>query len=145
MRYRRSAVAMILFAFTACYHQIVNTGQPAGPTTIHKEWVSTWFWGLVAADPIDVSKECPSGLAVVETQMSFMNALGTIVTIGIWSPRDVTVTCASRAADLPRDAKQFAIAPTATLEERTAIVNDAVATSAALGAPVVLRFEAFTH
>ncbi len=144
MRLRRLAVAAIL-ATSACYHQIVNTGQPAGTTTIHKEWVSTWFWGLVAADPIDVSKECPSGLAVVETQMSFMNGLGTVVTLGIWSPRDVSVTCASRAAALPRGAKEFAIAPSATLEERIAIVNEAIATSGELGAPVVLRFTSITH
>ena len=42
---------------------------------IHKPWVATWVFGIIPADPIDVSKECPNGIATVETQMSFVNGL----------------------------------------------------------------------
>src|SRR5687767_7280540 len=82
-----AAVAAALLTSTACFHAVVETGRPAGTTVVQKPWVNTFVFGLVAAQPIDVSAQCPGGLAKVETQMSVPNALVSFVTLGLYTPR----------------------------------------------------------
>jgi hypothetical protein len=124
---------------SACYHQIVQTGRTPGATVVSRPWTPTWVFGLVAAKPIDVSKECPSGIATVETQMTFPNALATIFTLGIYDPRDVRVTCATRSA-LGHGLPQIDVARDATAEEREQAFTSAVELSERMHQPVVLRF-----
>jgi hypothetical protein len=85
-------------ALTACYHQVVDTGLSPGTKTIEKPWTATWLWGLVPATPIDVRSECTSGVAFVDTQMTVPNGLVSFITLGIYTPRSVKVTCASGTA-----------------------------------------------
>ena len=44
---------------------------------------------------MDAEEECSSGVARVETQLSFLNKLSGVLTLGLYSPMHVTVTCAS--------------------------------------------------
>jgi hypothetical protein len=62
---------------------------------VEKQYVATWLWGLVPAAPVDVRQSCLSGVATVETQQTFMNGLVGVVTLGIYSPQSLRVTCAS--------------------------------------------------
>lgn len=140
IRRRWLPVAFLVISSAACFHQVVSTGRTAGPTVIDKPWVSTWLWGLVAADPIDSRPSCPTGVAVVTTEMSFMNGLLGALTLGIWTPQHVTITCASGTALLPPGAKEFRIPVDATAEERAEIVTRAVEQSSETHAAVVLRF-----
>jgi hypothetical protein len=142
MRQRKRWVALALAAFlgTGCFHQIVQTGQAAGPTVIDKEWVPGWLWGLVANDDVDVRRECPMGVAMVETEQSFVNSLAMIVTIGIYTPQHVRTTCASRAASLPAGMRELTIPAGATREAEMEIVRQAIETSAETHAAVALRF-----
>lgn len=89
---------MAALVLTACYHQVVDTGLPAGETRIAKPWTSTWIFGLVPATPIDVRSQCPNGVAIVDTQMSFVNGLVGAITLGIYTPLSVTVTCSGAGA-----------------------------------------------
>ena len=132
-------VLVVLFT-SACYHQVVQTGRPAGSTVVDKPWVSTWLWGLVAAQPIDVRQQCPSGTAMIETETSFVNGLVGALTLGIWTPQHVRVTCATGSASLPANAIQVYISSTSTAEERRHLINDAIEQSLEQHAPVVLRF-----
>jgi hypothetical protein len=52
---------------------------------------------------VDSADDCPSGVAQVETQHSFLNGLAAAITFGIYTPLQINVTCASGAAsiDLP--------------------------------------------
>ena len=50
------------------------------------------------ATPIDVRTQCPNGVAFVDTQMTFLNGLVSGLTFGIFTPRAVSITCASRSA-----------------------------------------------
>ena len=102
---------------SACFHQVVQTGRTPGTTVVHKPWVATWVLGLVAAQPIDVSKECPNGVATVETQMSFPNAIATILVGLIYDPRDVKITCAQGRASLD-GLRQLNVAKNATAAEQ---------------------------
>lgn len=67
------ALAFGLVLLSACYHQVIQTGRTPGPTTVEKPWTATWLWGIVPATPIDVTQNCPGGIATVETKMTFMN------------------------------------------------------------------------
>ena len=130
---------------SGCFHQVVQTGRAPGPTVIDKPWVATWIFGLVAADEIDVRKECPSGVAVIETEQSFANGLVGVLTIGIFTPQHVKITCAMGTASLPKGATELRLAENATAEESAAVTNRAVEMSRASNAPVVIRVDATLH
>ncbi|MFN8580306.1 MAG: hypothetical protein U0163_04920 [Gemmatimonadaceae bacterium] len=74
IRSRAGALVGLLMT-VGCYHQVVQTGLPAGDKKIERPWTATWIFGLVPAQPIDVRKECASGVAYVDTQMTFANGL----------------------------------------------------------------------
>lgn len=94
---RRSALTLALttLLLTGCFHQVVNTGvaPAAGNATITKT-VSLYFFGLVGAE-VDTVADCPTGAAVIETQQTFVNGLLGVVTLGIYTPQTVTITCAA--------------------------------------------------
>lgn len=138
--FRLATLALLVMISAACYHQIVRTGRPAGTTVIDRPWVSTWLWGLVPAKDIDVRQECPSGVAIVETQQSFVNGLVGALTLGIYTPQRVRVTCASAGTSLGRVGGEFVIENGASAEQRTEVFGAAVAAAERTDLPVVVRF-----
>lgn len=100
---RPVALAAIALLASGCYRQVVQTGRTPSASVIHRPWTHTFLWGLVPAEPIDVTAECRSGIATVVTEQSFLNGVATVLTLGIWTPRDVTINCATASAmrDLP--------------------------------------------
>jgi hypothetical protein len=141
IRKRWISASLLVLSTAGCFHQVVNTGRTPGTTVVDKPWVSTWLWGLVAAQPIDARQACPSGIALITTEQSFVNSLVGIVTLGIYTPQHVMITCASGGtASLPRGAKEFAIPANASADQRTSIIDRAVETAIETGAPSVLRF-----
>jgi hypothetical protein len=139
-RKRWGSLALVAVLGTGCFHQVVQTGRAASPTVVDKEWVPGWLWGLVANDEVDVRRDCPMGVATVETEQSFMNGLVALVTIGIYTPQHVRITCASRSASLPAGMRELTIPAGATKEAELAIVRQAIEESAETHAPVALRF-----
>lgn len=139
-RKRWSSLALVVFLGSGCYHQTFQTGMAAGPTVIDKPFVPGWLWGLVPNTEVDVRRECPMGVAVVETETSFVNGLVSAVTLGIFTPQHVRVTCASRSASLPAGMRQIAIPVGATQETEAALVSQAIEASAETHAPVALRY-----
>lgn len=137
----RAFLAMFgLLGAGACFHQVVQTGAPAGSTVVDKPWVNGWLWGLVANDPVDIRRECPMGAAVVETEQSFVNGLVSALTVGIYTPQHVRITCASRSAMLPANIRQIQIPGGASREVEEAIIREAIETSVETHAPVALRY-----
>jgi hypothetical protein len=124
----------------ACYHQVVQTGRTPGTTVVDKPWVSTWVFGLVPATEIDVRRECPSGIATVETETSFVNGLVGVVTLGIYTPQHARVTCATRTANLPTGAVEIVIPADASAAQSAAIVDRAAQQALTTHTAVVLRF-----
>ena len=134
----RTAIALALgLAVSGCFHQIVQTGRTPGPTVVKKPWTATWLWGLVPATPLDVTQNCPGGIATVETKMTFMNGLVSALTIGIFTPRDVSVTCASGSAR-GSGMKEFIVARSAAPDEKADVFAEAIAESARLQRPVLV-------
>jgi hypothetical protein len=141
MRRSFRLVALGLFVVSgACYHQVVRTGRPAGTTVVDRQWVSTWLWGLVPATDIDVRGECPSGVAVVETQQTFMNGLVGGLTLGIYTPQAVRITCASGGTSLGPIGGEFVVDSGATAEERADVIQAAITAADRTNLPVVVRF-----
>ena len=95
MRRRLTVLAAFVLATTACFHQTIHSGLTPSETVVEKQFVATWLWGIVAAEPIDVRQSCPRGVATVETEQTFMNGFVGLLTLGIYSPQRLRVTCAS--------------------------------------------------
>lgn len=128
---------MAALVLTACYHQVVDTGLPAGETRIARPWTSTFIYGLVPATPIDVRSQCPEGVAIVDTQMSFVNGLVAFVTLGIYTPLSVTVTCSGRGTALGPSVRELR-ADGISDDALASSVNDAARLSRDSGTPVAL-------
>lgn len=78
-----------------CYHATIETGLPASNETINKPWASCWIYGLVPPSTVAAASQCPHGVARVETVHSFLNQLVGALTLGIYTPMSIKVTCAS--------------------------------------------------
>lgn len=88
------AVAALLIGSAGCYHSILTTGLTPGTEVHHETFKPAFINGLVPAT-VDASSYCAGKRwARVETQQSPVNVLVSIVTLGIFTPMDITVTCA---------------------------------------------------
>ncbi len=135
---RGAVIAAIVLLAGACYRQVVQTGRTPSSTVIDNPWTHTFLWGIVPAKPIDVTAQCRSGIATVVTEQSFWNGLATVLTLGIWGPRHVTITCATGSA-LGRGALEV-FALDESPEARSDALARAMEASARTAAVVVLRF-----
>jgi hypothetical protein len=90
-----ASTALIILASTGCYHATIETGATPSTETISKPWASGWVFGLVPPSNVETAAKCPHGVAKVETQLSFLNQLVTFLTIGIYTPMTIEVTCAA--------------------------------------------------
>jgi hypothetical protein len=125
---RVPAIALLLSS-AACYHAIITTGATESSTIVEKPWAPSFIDGLVPPAPLDVSSQCKSGVAKVETQHSFLNGLVGLLTFGIFTPMDIKVTCATARAhegaaiELPGNAtvamRQHAIEQAAEMVQAT--------------------------
>jgi hypothetical protein len=139
MRILRSSAAAAVLLTAACFHQIVQTGRAPGSTVIEKPWTSTFVFGIVPAAEINTAAQCPGGVAVVETQRTFLNGLVGVITIGIYTPVDVKITCASGTAMVP-GARAIDVGAEASVAEREAAVDSAIELATRTNQTVVVRY-----
>lgn len=95
-------VATLLLA--GCYHATVETGAPPSAQTIRKSFASGWIYGLVPPSTVETQARCPHGAARVETRLSFVNQLVNWLTLGIYTPMQIDVTCAAGPVEAPQGA-----------------------------------------
>ena len=88
------AIVAMLLTFSACYHATIQTGLTPSAQTIEQNWASGWIYGLVPPSTVETMQGCPSGVARVETVQSFANSFVGILTLGIYTPMTIVVTCA---------------------------------------------------
>jgi hypothetical protein len=124
---------------SACYHQIVQTGRTPGAMVVERPWTATWLWGLVPSSEISTVAQCPNGVATVETQQSFLNGLVGLLTLGIYTPQEVKVTCALAGAALP-GVRHIDVADGASLEARIAAIEEAANIAARTHETVQVRY-----
>jgi len=93
----RALCALAVFAVVGgCYHATIETGLTPSGTVIHESFASCWVYGLVPPSTVATASKCPDGVAIVETQQSFVNGLVGILTFGIYTPMEIKVTCAAK-------------------------------------------------
>lgn len=85
----------IALATAGCYHAVIDTGLAPGTQVIDKQWASSFIYGLVPPSVVETASKCPHGVARVETQLSFLNQLVSFLTLGIYTPMRINVTCAA--------------------------------------------------
>ena len=87
-------ILLIVFIVSGCYNAKVVTGETASSEVYQEKWAASWIGGLVPPEIVNVEKECSNGVAIVETKHSFLNLLVGGLTAGIFTPMQITVTCA---------------------------------------------------
>lgn len=95
---QHACVGLIALLLGGCYHATVETGLPPSAQVIDKGFASGWIYGLVPPKTVATASQCPSGVAKVETELSFVNQLVGFLTLGIYTPMHIQVTCAAAAA-----------------------------------------------
>lgn len=104
---------------SACYRVTVLSGAPEAATpAVLVPWAHGFVYGLVPPATVTTASQCPQGVARVVTEQSFLNGLAQAFTWSLYSPMQISVTCAtgpvrSAAAALPNPglALQPAAAP----------------------------------
>lgn len=91
-------LASVLLIAPGCYHATVVTDRTPSNQVVENLWAHSFIVGLVPPETVDVSEQCTNGVAIVETQHSFLNLVAHAVTFGIYSPMTITVTCATGAS-----------------------------------------------
>ena len=88
-----AAVAAVLCM--GCYHTTVETGAAPSTEVVHQSFASGWVYGLVPPKTVQAESRCNNGVSKVETQHSFVNQVVGILTLGIYTPMEIKVTCAT--------------------------------------------------
>lgn len=127
---------------TGCYHAQITTGQASSSQVVEKPWASSFIGGLVPPNVMNVASECPSGVAKVETKLSFLNLVASALTFSIYTPMHITVTCAASRAELPTDVKIIDVA-SSEIENNSLnqAFSEAVNLSKQLTEPVFISFK----
>jgi len=121
MRRARIAATCLAVLLAGCYHATIETGRTPSTVTVEDRWADAWIYGLVPPSVINTASRCPNGVARVETQLSFLNQLVGALTLGIYTPMDVRVTCAQGSAmgpAAPDDSRVAAMLQAAALRSR---------------------------
>ena len=94
-RHNRLLATTALVVCAGCYHATVQTGAAPSTEIIHQTFASGWVYGLVPPKTVDAQSRCQNGVSKVETQHSFVNELVAFLTLGIYTPMEIKVTCAA--------------------------------------------------
>jgi len=105
-RLGRLALLAVLLGGAGCYKATFIRDSNAQRGAESDRWLDYWLWGLVNEQDVNVRDFCPDGrVAQVVTGGNFATGIVSAVTLGIYSPRKVYVTCAAdgRAMQLEMD------------------------------------------
>ena len=135
---RAVVLSAALAPLVACYHATIETGLTPSTEVLEQSFASSWIYGLVPPKTVSTSSRCPDGVAKVETQHTFVNQLVGVLTLGIYTPMHIRVTCAQRTT-----ATSGALLDVPVSADEAAIQNafsDAAVIAAAGDQPVIVRF-----
>lgn len=132
-------IILLAVLSSGCYHAKISTGLPASADTINIPWAHSFIFGLVPPAEVDATTKCTNGVAMVETQMSFLNGLVGGITYGIYTPVQITVTCASASrAAVPQGANIMKIDSNADAVTINKLVVEAASLSVSLNSPIYI-------
>jgi hypothetical protein len=132
--------AAALLVLPACYHTVIDTGLTPSTQVIEKAWASGWIHGLIPPSPVQTMSQCPNGVSRVETQLRFANQLVNLLTVGIYSPMWIKVTCASSARSAAPYTPEVRVGENPTPQSVIDAFRHAADLSVKTGRPVLVRF-----
>jgi Bor protein len=136
-RSRALLLGLVMMQVAGCYAAKVETGLPASTTKIEQKWASGWIYGLVPPKTVATQAQCPNGVSVVETQLSFLNQVVSLVTLGIYTPMQIVVTCAEKSTvGYMRPHESLYIPENASVEQIQQIYAQAADAAVKSGSPV---------
>ena len=127
--------------FTGCYHAQITTGLEASNEVYQEAWATSLIGGLVPPDVVNAEQQCTNGVAKVETRLSFLNMVAQVVTFSIYSPMEITVTCASASADLGSENNMIELAKNSGEEVVKSTFEQAAKEAANSQLPVYVTFK----
>jgi len=140
-RFLSVSSVVLLIAAAACYHATVDTGLTPSAQTVEKSFAASWIGGLVPPSTVETTSKCQHGAAKVDTQLSFVNMLVGLITLGIYTPMNIKVTCAQAGrASLSPTAPTIEVGANATAEQIRDGINRAAEISLRTGKPVYVEF-----
>jgi len=131
----RRAIALLLSVISITSAQAQESTSMSARVTAAKQWATTFVYGVVPAAVAQAAAQCQDGLAKVRRGQTPANTLVSIVTIGMFNPITILVTCA-----LPSEKPAIDVPADATLDERRNALADAVDESLKTHRPVVVRY-----
>lgn len=93
MRMRGLAAVAAALCLTGCY-TVRYQSKLQGGGAEQEQRGDFFLWGLVGTETVQLKQLCPQGASSWKSQTTFVDALLTFITIGIYSPRHVFVQCA---------------------------------------------------
>jgi hypothetical protein len=134
---RRPPFSLLLLAATlvGCFHATIDTGAKPSTVTVEKRWASGWIFGLVPPKTVETASKCTTGVSRIETQLSFVNMLVSFLTLDIYTPMDIRVTCAEGASG----GTSLIVPDSASVATWQAAIATAATESRSLGQPVFLQ------
>ncbi len=102
----RAALLAVLLGAAGCYKATYIRDVNAVKGVEQDRWLDFWLWGLVNEQDVNVKEFCSDGrVAQVVTGGNFGTGIVNLLTLGIYAPRKVYVTCAAdgRAMQLELD------------------------------------------
>ena len=138
---RIGLLMMVAVLSAGCFHATIETDLAPSNRRIENKWASGWILGLVPPPTVETAQRCPNGVARVDTERSFLNQIVSILTIGIYTPMSIVVTCAAGpSGEDAADEASMQVSPGASMEEKQLVFQQAAALSAELGAAVYVNF-----
>lgn len=131
----------LVFIMSGCYHAQITTGLEESNEVYQEAWASGFIAGLVPPDIVSAEEQCANGVAKVETRHSFLNMLAQFITFSIYSPMEITVTCATASADNSSDNQSIKLAKNSSEEVKQDTYSKAVALASKTEQPVYIQFK----
>lgn len=136
-----STVLLLALAVTVsgCFHTRVETGLTPGAVGYENTFAPSFIFGLVPPPPVDGAAECPTGVAVVESQISFLNGVVSALTFNLFTPMTIKVTCAAGGTSAA-PSESLDVAAGASSSVIRAAIGEAAERAVASDAPVFVQF-----
>ena len=130
----------LMIVLAGCYAASVDTGRPPSAKVIKKSFAASWIHGLIPPKTVETAADCPNGVSRVETQLSFVNHLVGMLTLGIYTPMQIVVTCASATETGMNESEiDIVLPPGASGEQVQAAFAHAADQAIRTGRPVYVR------
>lgn len=100
--------SLALLLLTGCYKATFYQNPNAVAGARHERWSDFFIYGLVGSEHFDVRDFCgPDAVAEIRTGANFATGLVSMVTIGIYTPHKVYITCAAKPGQVLSSTRQL--------------------------------------